>query len=146
MGRISLLLVLPLLVFAADLAHARSLTFESLDATIEVRADGTVEVIPADVAVDLPQPQFGIYWGAQMKLVPLPRLGIGDAVEIKTYMKGFLIAYLDELAQAEGSAGGGGGDAGDEKYIPPMRGHFYDVVYFHKNHPVKLRHYTVHAK
>jgi transglutaminase-like putative cysteine protease len=119
-----------------------------------IRADGAIEDLALDSGVDLPQPQFAIYWGAQMKLVPIPRLNIGDAVEIETYMKGFLIAYLDEMQAADGGGGGGGGGIpaggwggpapeGDERYIPPMRGHFYDVVYFHAHHPVKLRHYTV---
>ncbi len=111
-----------------------------------IRADGTLEELPLDSGVDLPQPQSAIYWGAQMMLVPIPRLGIGDAVEIETYMKGFLIAYLgdegDGVHIPEGGWGGPGPE-GDERYIPPMRGHFYDVVYFQDRHPVMLRHYTV---
>ncbi len=128
---------------AAELARIR-LDFDPASNLVEVRtlrilrADGVVQELPL-TGVDLPQPQHGIYWGAQMKLVPLPRLNVGDAVEIRTYMKGFLIAYLEEL---EGAAHGAGAQ-GDERYIPPMRGHFYDVVYFHRDHPVKCRHYTV---
>jgi transglutaminase-like putative cysteine protease len=95
-----------------------------------LREDGEVEALPLDAGVDLPQPQHGIYWGARMRLVPLPRLDPGDAVEVATYMKGFLIAYL-------------GDDGDDERYIPPMRGHFYDVVTFEKDHPVKMRFYEV---
>jgi len=95
-----------------------------------LREDGEVEALPLDAGVDLPQPQEAIYWGARMRLVPLPRLDPGDAVEVETAMKGFLIAYLGE-------------EGDDERYIPPMRGHFYDVVTFEKDHPVKLRHYEV---
>jgi len=130
-------------VGASELARIR-LDFDPASNFVEVkalrivRADGTIEEVDPAAAVDLPQPQWGIYWGAQMKLVPLPRLQVGDAVEIKTYMKGFLIAYLDEMGGAAGAT-----SEGDEKYIPPMRGHFYDVVYFQDHHPVKLRHYTV---
>ena len=134
---------------AATLARLR-LDFDPASNFVELRtlrihrADGTVEELPLDRFVDLPQPQHAIYWGAQMKLVPLPRLQVGDAVEFSTYMKGFLIAYLDELAQADGAGGGGiPAPEGDERYIPPMRGHFYDIVYFHDSHPVKLRHYEV---
>ena len=132
---------------AAQLARLR-LDFDPASNFVEVRslrivrADGTVEDLPLDRFVDLPQPQHAIYWGAQMKLVPLPRLQVGDAVEFSTYMKGFLIAYLDEMNQDGAGAGGDAAD-GDERYIPPMRGHFYDVVYFHDHHPVKLRHYEV---
>lgn len=130
---------------AADLARIR-LDFDPASNYVEIRAlrifraDGVVEEIPAERAVDLPQPQSGIFWGAQMKLAPLPRLSVGDAVEIRTYMKGFLIAYLDEMG---GSSSPAGADGDESRFIPPMRGHFYDVVYFHKDHPVKLRHYTV---
>jgi transglutaminase-like putative cysteine protease len=146
-----------------------------------VRADGTIEVLDT-AGVDLPQPQWAIYWGAQMKLLPVPRLAPGDAVEVKSYMKGFLIAYLGDQDSPWGPVGSDEAPAPAEepapapapppaapeqvvqiaqqaaqapspapvpaeddesRYIPPMRGHFYDVVYFHDHHPVKQRHYTV---
>ncbi len=66
---------------------------------------GVVETVGADSIVELPQPQDAIYWGARMKLVPLPRLEVGDAVEVETYMKGFLIAYLDDLRGAGAGRG-----------------------------------------
>ena len=126
---------------AAQLGRLR-FDFDPTSNLIEIRkvrvlrkASGAgVETVGGDRVVELPQPQSAIYWGARMKLVPLPRLEVGDAVEVETYMKGFLIAYLDEL-----SASG----AEDEKYIPPMRGHFYDVVTFQDSVPVKLRYYQV---
>ena len=97
------------------------------------RKDGKVQDIPASAVYDLPQPQKWIYWGARMKVVDLPRLQVGDAVEFKFYRKGFIIAYL----------GQGAGAAGDEKYIPPMQGHFYDVVYFTDNLPIMEKRYTL---
>ncbi len=130
---------------AADLARLR-FDWDPTSNLVEIRtlrvlrADGATETIPPEAVVDLPQPQSGIYWGARMKLAPVPRLGVGDAVEVETYVKGFLIAYLDEM---EEGAGGAGGEAGDERYVPPMRGHFYDVVTFQDSWPVRLRHYTV---
>jgi hypothetical protein len=129
---------------AAQLARLR-LDFDPTSNLVEVRSlrvlrkGGTVETIPPDRAVDLPQPQDAIYWGARMKLVPIPRLDVGDALEVRTYMKGFLIAYLDEM----GAAGEAGAGADDERYVPPMRGHFYDVVFFQDAVPVKLRHYEL---
>jgi len=147
-----------------------------------IRADGTVEVLDTS-GVDLPQPQWAIYWGAQMKLLPVPRLQPGDAVEVKSYMKGFLIAYLGEQDSPWGPVGttdtptepapepepaptpapppaapqqvveavqqaaqpvpAAPAEDEDARYIPPMRGHFYDIVYFHDHQPVKQRHYTV---
>ncbi len=132
---------------AAQLARLRldydpTSNFVELSGLRVLRKDGRTQEVPPSVAVDLPQPQEAIYWGARMKLVPLPRLGIEDAVEIRTYMKGFLIAYLDELGP-EGGATTPATGSDDERYVPPMRGHFYDVVTFQDAYPVKLRHYTV---
>jgi len=79
--------------------------------------------LPRDGVRDLPQPQHWIYWGPRMKVLSVPRLQVGDALEVETYKKGFIIAYL-----GEGEDGGAG--AGEERYIPPMRGHYYDVVVF----------------
>ncbi len=170
---------------AAELARLR-LDFDPASNMVEVRKlrllrkDGTVQELPGE-GVDMPQPQWAIYWGAQMKLVPLPRLQPGDAVEVSTYMKGFLIAYLqDDNPWGPVSEPTGAGETPAEpppapveqpapaeqpappaeqpaapvevaqapeddesRFIPPMRGHFYDVVYFQDHHPVKLRHYTV---
>ncbi len=96
------------------------------------RSDGAVEKVPASRVHDLPQPQYMIYWGPRMKLASVPKLNPGDAVEIDTYSKGFVIAYLRDPAQA-----------GDEKYIPPMRGHYYDVVVFQGDLPIVKKIYTV---
>ncbi|RJP74540.1 MAG: DUF3857 domain-containing protein [Candidatus Zixiibacteriota bacterium] len=97
------------------------------------RADGTVEPVDVAAALDHPQPQRMIYWGARMKVLELPRLNPGDAVEMETYKKGFQIAYLEEMLQ----------DEGDERYIPPMRGHYYDVVTFQENDPLREKVYTM---
>ncbi|MBN1334626.1 MAG: DUF3857 and transglutaminase domain-containing protein [Deltaproteobacteria bacterium] len=106
-----------------------------------IRADGSILDLPAKT-LDLPQPQRGIYWGARMLQLPVPRLVPGDAVEIRTTMKGFLIAYLEEPGSKIADRGPHPGD--DSRFVPPMRGHFYDVVTFHQaDVPVRLRHYTV---
>lgn len=98
------------------------------------RASGEVEDIDVSSFADAFQPAHMLYWGMRMKVVALPRLEKGDAVEVKTYMKGFLIAYLDRS-----------GPDGDERYIPPMRGHFYDMILFEETVPIKEKTYTVHT-
>jgi transglutaminase-like putative cysteine protease len=98
------------------------------------RADGSVEEVDISHPLDHPQPQHMIYWGPRMKVVELPRLNVGDAVEVQTYMKGFLIAYLQEELFAEED---------DERYIPPMRGHYYDSIYFVENDPIREKVYTI---
>jgi transglutaminase-like putative cysteine protease len=96
-----------------------------------IRADGRIELVDPALSVDLPAPAEMIYWGARMKILSLPRLNVGDAVETRTYKKGFQIAYLD------------GGPEEDERYIPPMRGHFYDVVTFQESVPLKEKTYRL---
>ncbi len=91
---------------------------------------GGVEDVDLSRIVDLFAPAHMIYWGGRMKLLTVPRLDVGDAVEIWTYMKGFQIAYL----QPEGA---------EERYIPPMRGHFYDSILFQEARPLREKVYEL---
>jgi hypothetical protein len=95
--------------------------------------DGRVVIVDPGDAKDLAAPAEMIYWGARMKLIALPRLAVGDAIEMRTFKKGFQIAYLDDAAPP----------ADDERYIPPMRGHFYDVVTFAEHLPMKEKTYRL---
>jgi len=95
-----------------------------------LKKDGSVEEVAGSAVRDLPQPQYMIYWGARMKLAGLTGLEPGDAVEYRTYTKGFMIAYLYE-------------EADESRYIPPMKGHFYDVVLFEENRPIIEKVYTL---
>lgn len=95
------------------------------------KKDGTVLERNVDKARDLPQPARSIRWGARMKILDVPGLSPGDSVAWETYSKGFQIAYLAE------------GDD-EEKYIPPMKGHFYDVVLFEDTVPIIERRYSLH--
>lgn len=110
-------------------------TIELLTAKVH-RKDGTMEAIKMDAIKDLPQPTHLIYWGARMKVLPIQPLEVGDAVEFEYTQMGFQIAYLAS-------------DGVEEKYIPPMRGTYYDVIMFGSNildeesPPIKLKSYTV---
>ncbi len=95
-----------------------------------LRADGKIENIDLTKYLDLPQPQWAIIWGARMKVIPLPRLFAGDAIEYEYYKKGFMIAYL-------------GGETDESRYIPPMWGHYYDTVPFESTLPIRLKYYQV---
>ncbi|MCI0516169.1 DUF3857 and transglutaminase domain-containing protein [candidate division KSB1 bacterium] len=95
-----------------------------------LRADGKIENLDKTKYLDLPQPQWAIIWGARMKVFPLPRLFAGDAIEYEYYKKGFMIAYLD-------------GETDESRYIPPMRGHYYDTVPFESTIPIRLKYYQV---
>lgn len=84
---------------------------------VVVRADGTCTDVPLADRADLPQPASSIYWDLRMQLVQVPRPAVGDAVLTETYFTGFQIAYLDQPQD-------------DERFAPPMVGHFYDTVLF----------------
>ncbi len=100
-----------------------NLNYDPLSADIEVlsakiyRKSGKVIEIKKDNIFDYPAPARMIYWGARNKTIQFGRLEPGDAVEIITMRKGFTYALL--LDENE-----------DERFIPPMRGHFYDIVPF----------------
>ncbi len=93
------------------------------------KKDGTALDVPLE-PLDLPSPGGIIFWGGRRLVLPVPGLGPGDGLEIVTEKTGFNIAYL-------------GGE--DEKYVPPMRGHFYDVVRFWTDKPVLEKRYVLDA-
>jgi hypothetical protein len=115
----------------------QSLTFgyDPLSAYVEVRemkivrAAGAMETVPLSAVKDYPAPAWGIYWGAREIIIPAGRLESGDGIWIKTYQKGFTYALLGAVA--------------DDRYIPPMKGHFYDIVPFYSTVPVRVKSYQV---
>jgi len=92
------------------------------------RKDGSVITVDLKNVMDYPAPARAIYWGAREKIIGIGRLEPGDAVEIILFKKGFTYALLQD---------------DDDKYIPPMRGHFYDIVDFFDSSPVKEKVYEV---
>jgi hypothetical protein len=81
--------------------------------------------------LDYPAPARMIYWGAREKMIEVGRLEPGDAVEVWLFRKGFTYALLGDEPDD------------DSRYIPPMRGHFYDIVPFYGNDPVVEKVYQV---
>lgn len=92
------------------------------------KSDTIVSAKNQDKVLDYVAPARLIYWGASQKMVQIGRLEAFDEVEIWTYRKGFTYALL-------------GGD--DDKYIPPMRGHYYDIVPFWSDQPIESKVYTL---
>ncbi len=109
--------------------------YDTLSAYIKIKAatiykkDGRIIPISLDKVCDYPQPARMIYWGMREKIVPFGKLEVGDAVNVKLFRKGFTYALLY--------------DETEERYIPPMKGHFYDIVPFWSNHPIKEKYYEV---
>lgn len=116
-----------------------SLTFDydPLSAYVDVkevkiyRNNGEIDVLDMSKVQDFPAPAHMIYWGARKKMVDIGKLQPGDAIEVKMFKKGFTYALLQQDA------------VDDSKYIPPMRGHFYDIVEFWNNQPIVEKIYTV---
>ncbi len=94
------------------------------------RANGEATEISGPV-MDYVAPARMIYWGASQKMLEVGHLDPGDAVEVWTFRKGFTYALL----QADD----------DSRYIPPMKGHFYDIVPFWSGQPVKEKVYRVNV-
>ncbi|MHC4600457.1 MAG: DUF3857 domain-containing transglutaminase family protein [Planctomycetota bacterium] len=92
------------------------------------KASGGVVNVPLE-SLDIPNPGGIIFWGARRKLLPVPGLEPGDGLEIVTETVGFNIAYLGD----------------DDRYIPPMVGHFYDVVPFWTGTPLLEKRYVLIA-
>ena len=108
--------------------------FVEFQLVVVLRANGRQDTLVGgknDVKVyDYTAPARLIYWGAKQKMVEVGHLEVGDRLEYRTYRKGFTYALLT-------------GD--DDKYIPPMRGHFYDIVPFWSSEPIDLKVYRVNA-
>ncbi len=93
------------------------------------RKSGEIEKLDVSKVYDYPAPARMIYWGAMEKMIEVGRLEPGDAIDVVLFKKGYTYALLYEEE--------------DERYIPPMRGHFYDIVPFWSSDPLLLKYYSV---
>lgn len=93
------------------------------------RKNGVIDAVPLDTVTDVPAPGGIIFWGGRLKTVTVPYLDAGDVLEYKFLRKGFRIAYLS------GSE--------EDRFIPPMPGHFYDIIMFQDTIPVEKMTYTL---
>jgi hypothetical protein len=121
---------------ALDLAVVK-FGYDPLSAYVDIKnvviykKDGTIRSLDMKNVLDYPAPARMIYWGAREKMIEVGRLEPGDAVEVVQFKKGFTYALL------------GDGEGDDSKYIPPMKGHYYDIVEFWSGNPVKTRVYQI---
>jgi transglutaminase-like putative cysteine protease len=110
--------------------------YDPLSAAVEVlrvriyRTGGQVEAVSLDKVVDYAAPARAIYWGARQKMAPVGWLEVGDAVEIVAFRKGFTYALLRD-------------EDDDSRFVPPMKGHFYEIVEFWSSMPVMEKVYRV---
>ena len=125
---------------ARDLA-VEILPYDPMSADVQVlrcrvlRADGAVRELDPKSVVDAPDPQTLIYWNSRHKAVPVGRLDAGDAVELVTRRVGFTYALLLDADQVPD----------ESRFVPPMKGQFYDIVPFWSVWPVVEQSYRVSA-
>ncbi|MBN2198423.1 MAG: DUF3857 domain-containing transglutaminase family protein [Candidatus Aminicenantes bacterium] len=127
---------------------------------VEVREVNVIrggEKIPVDVSRvrDLPAPQAAIYWSDRVKTLQLPRLEVGDGIEVTVFRKGFTYALLGgeaggtaagtQALPAQGAPAptGDSQEPDDERYIPPMPGEYFDIVLFGGDAPVIEKRYVL---
>lgn len=101
-----------------------------LSATI-YRKEGSTEKLDSTRFMDIPAPARAIYWGARQVVVHFGRLEPGDAIETIIQRKGFTYALLRNPDE-------------DDKFIPPMKGHFYDIVEFWSDYPIREKVYRLY--
>ncbi len=94
------------------------------------RANGDVVNLDVTRAYDYVAPARAIFWGARQIMLEVGWLQPGDIVEYEIAKKGFTYALLS-------------GTNDDSRFIPPMRGQFYDIVPFWVEYPTVKKVYKV---
>lgn len=95
------------------------------------RANGDVINLDVTQACDYAAPARAIYWGARQIMMEVGLLNPGDIIDYEIDKKGFTYALLAD-----------GGDD-ESRFIPPMRGQFYDIVPFWVTEPTVRKVYKV---
>lgn len=94
------------------------------------KPDGEIVRLDVSKAQDYAAPARAIYWGARQIMLEVGQLRPGDIVEYEISKKGFTYALLAD-------------NSDEERFIPPMRGQFYDIVPFWCDQPTLRKVYQV---
>ena len=100
--------------FATTSPKARGAGFHRVNI---YKANGEVRPVDVGKTLDYTAPARMIYWGARQIMLELGRLDPGDIIEYEIHKKGFTYALLTDQPD-------------EERFVPPMRGQFYDIVPF----------------
>lgn len=95
-------------------------------------SDGSVREIDTATACDYAAPARAIYWGARQIMIEIGALQPGDIIDYTIAKKGFTYALLADIPSED-----------DERFVPPMRGEFYDIVPFWVDYPTVNKVYSV---
>lgn len=94
-------------------------------------ADGQAEEVDVKKTCDYAAPARAIYWGARQIMIEVGALNPGDIIDYEIAKKGFTYALLGTVPEDE------------SRFIPPMRGQFYDIVPFWSSDPTVRKVYKV---
>lgn len=94
------------------------------------KKNGQKIAIDPQTAYDYAAPARAIYWGARQIMAEVGRLEAGDTLEYQIHKKGFTYALLQK-------------EPDEDRFIPPMRGQFYDIVPFWVNQPTLRKVYQI---
>lgn len=95
------------------------------------KANGDVINLDITQQQDYVAPARAIYWGARQIMMEVGHLDEGDIIDYQINKKGFTYALL------------AAGEEDDSRFIPPMRGQFYDIVPFWVSEPTIRKVYKV---
>lgn len=107
------------------------------------RANGDVVNLDVTQACDYAAPARAIYWGARQIMLETGRLQPGDIITYEITKKGFTYALLVTNGSVGASGNGASSSDDDSRFIPPMRGQFYDIVPFWATEPTVRKVYRV---
>lgn len=94
--------------------------------------DGSVTDLNVKEACDYAAPARAIYWGARQIMMEPGMLTPGDVIDYTINKKGFTYALLAASEEND-----------EERFVPPMRGEFYDIVPFWVTEPTVRKVYRV---
>lgn len=109
--------------------------YEPLSADVQIKSaqilkvDGKSVKLEASKVIDYAAPARAIYWGARQKMLAVGRIAKNDMVDVVLSRKGFTYALLKT--------------DDEERFIPPMRGEFYEIINFFGNEPIQTKYYEV---
>ena len=112
--------------------------------TVYKASGDTVQVDPARM-LDYVAPARMIYWGARQIMIEVGALQPGDIIDYEIDKRGFTYALLAApgAAAAGASASQGGADDDESRFIPPMKGEFYDIIPFWNTVPTLRKVYRM---
>lgn len=109
--------------------------YEPLSADVQIlsacilKDNGKQIVLNASAVFDYAAPARAIYWGARQKMIAVGRIETNDMVDVTIQRKGYTYALLKT--------------DDNDRFIPPMRGEFYEIVQFFGHDPIQSKYYEV---